>query len=95
MLNKIFSFFSHDIGIDLGTANTLVYTSGKGIVIREPSVVAMRKKTKEVKILIEIKILNREKNSNSKEEEITKKRKLNNSEIEMKKEKKLKFVLFD
>lgn len=48
MLNKLFSFFSHDIGIDLGTANTLVFVKGKGIVIREPSVVAMHKKSKEI-----------------------------------------------
>lgn len=48
MLSKLFSLFSHDIGIDLGTANTLVYVKGKGIVIREPSVVAMRKRTKQV-----------------------------------------------
>ena len=34
--------FSKDIGIDLGTANTLVYVKGKGIVVREPSVVAMQ-----------------------------------------------------
>ncbi|MCI8553314.1 MAG: rod shape-determining protein, partial [Clostridiales bacterium] len=34
-------FFKHDIGIDLGTANTLVYVKGKGIIMREPSVVAM------------------------------------------------------
>lgn len=40
--------FSHDIGIDLGTANTLVYVRGKGIVIREPSAVARHKKTKEI-----------------------------------------------
>jgi rod shape-determining protein MreB len=40
--------FSHDIGIDLGTANTLVYIKGKGIVINEPSVVAINQKTKEV-----------------------------------------------
>ena len=33
--------FSRDIGIDLGTANTLIYVSGKGIVLQEPSVVAM------------------------------------------------------
>ena len=33
--------FSQDIGIDLGTANTLVFVKGKGIVIREPSVVAV------------------------------------------------------
>ena len=48
MLNKLFSLFSHDIGIDLGTANTLVWVKGKGIVIREPSVVAMHKKSKKV-----------------------------------------------
>jgi rod shape-determining protein MreB len=48
MLNKFFSLFSYDIGIDLGTANTLVWVKGKGIVIREPSVVAMHKKTKKV-----------------------------------------------
>lgn len=48
MINKFFGLFSHDIGIDLGTANTLVYVKGKGILIREPSVVTIHKKTKEV-----------------------------------------------
>lgn len=48
MLDKIFGYFSHDIGIDLGTANTLVYVRGKGILVREPSVVTIHKKTKEV-----------------------------------------------
>lgn len=48
MLDKFFSIFSHDVGIDLGTANTLVWVRNKGIVIREPSVVAMHKKTKKV-----------------------------------------------
>jgi rod shape-determining protein MreB and related proteins len=48
MLNKFFSLFSHDIGIDLGTANTLIWVKGKGIVIREPSVVALHKKTKKM-----------------------------------------------
>lgn len=48
MIDKFFSLFSHDIGIDLGTANTLVWVRGKGIVIREPSVVAMHKKTKRI-----------------------------------------------
>lgn len=48
MFDKIFSLFSHDIGIDLGTANTLVWVKGKGIVIREPSIVAMHKKTKKM-----------------------------------------------
>ncbi len=48
MFDKFFSLFSYDIGIDLGTANTLVWVRGKGIVIREPSVVAMHKKTKKI-----------------------------------------------
>lgn len=48
MLSRLLSFFSHDIGIDLGTANTLVWVRGKGIVIREPSVVALHKKSKKV-----------------------------------------------
>ena len=46
--NFIFNRFSHDIGIDLGTANTLVYVRGKGIIITEPSVVAINKKTREI-----------------------------------------------
>ena len=48
MLDFLFGLFSHDLAIDLGTANTLVWVKGKGIVIREPSVVARRKKTKEI-----------------------------------------------
>ncbi|HZX46237.1 MAG TPA: rod shape-determining protein [Clostridia bacterium] len=44
----IFSIFSKDMGIDLGTANTLVYLRGKGIMVREPSVVAIQSETKEV-----------------------------------------------
>ncbi len=48
MFNKLFSLFSHDLGIDLGTANTLVYVKGKGIVIREPSVVVRHKTTKKI-----------------------------------------------
>ncbi len=48
MLNRIFGRFSHDIGIDLGTANTLVYVKDKGIVINEPSVVAINTKTNQV-----------------------------------------------
>jgi rod shape-determining protein MreB len=42
-LNRIFRLFSKDLAIDLGTANTLVYVRGKGIVLTEPSVVAVRK----------------------------------------------------
>lgn len=48
MLDRFFGLFSHDIGIDLGTANTLVHVRGKGIMIREPSVVARHKKTKQI-----------------------------------------------
>ena len=40
---------SRDIGIDLGTANVLIYQRGRGIVLREPSVVAINKNTKELK----------------------------------------------
>src|SRR5678810_755970 len=45
ILDRLYAAFSHDIGIDLGTANTLVYVKGKGIVINEPSVVAVNQKT--------------------------------------------------
>jgi rod shape-determining protein MreB len=45
-LSALFGLFSRDLGIDLGTANTLVYVRGKGIVISEPSVVAVDKKTR-------------------------------------------------
>ena len=44
----LFNMFSKDIGIDLGTANTLVNVKGKGIVVREPSVVAIQEDTKDV-----------------------------------------------
>ncbi|MBN2141447.1 MAG: rod shape-determining protein [Desulfovibrionaceae bacterium] len=43
MLNKILGSFSNDLAIDLGTANTLVYVKGKGVLLREPSVVAVKK----------------------------------------------------
>ena len=42
MFNKIRGMFSNDLSIDLGTANTLIYVRGKGIVLNEPSVVAVR-----------------------------------------------------
>lgn len=48
MLNKFLGYFSKDIGIDLGTANTLVYVRGRGIVINEPSVVAINQKTSQI-----------------------------------------------
>jgi rod shape-determining protein MreB len=48
VLGRFWGVFSHDIGIDLGTANTLVYVGGKGIVSNEPSVVAINQKTKQV-----------------------------------------------
>lgn len=46
--NRIFPLLSNDVGIDLGTANTLVYLRGKGIVVSEPSVVAVNQKTGQV-----------------------------------------------
>ena len=48
MVGKVKSFFSTDIGIDLGTANSLVYMKDRGIVLREPSVVAIQAGTKRV-----------------------------------------------
>lgn len=48
MFDKLFSLFSHDLGIDLGTANTLVFVKGKGIAIRESSVVARHIKSKNI-----------------------------------------------
>ena len=48
MFNKILSKLSHDIAIDLGTANSLVYVSDRGIIIQEPSVVAINQKTGQV-----------------------------------------------
>lgn len=45
MLNALLGMFSQDMGIDLGTANTLVFVKGKGIMIREPSYVARHKRT--------------------------------------------------
>jgi len=48
MLNKILGLFSNDLALDLGTANTLVYVKGKGVVCDEPSVVVMRKDNKKI-----------------------------------------------
>lgn len=48
MLNGILGFLSSDIGIDLGTANTLVFVRDKGIVLREPSIVAVKAGTTQV-----------------------------------------------
>ena len=47
-VNSFFSLFSRDLAIDLGTANTLVYARGKGIVVNEPSIVVINKTTNEV-----------------------------------------------
>lgn len=48
MFNKFLGKFSKDLGIDLGTKNTLVYTDDKGIIINEPSVVAVNTRTDEI-----------------------------------------------
>ncbi|KKR87933.1 MAG: Rod shape-determining protein MreB [Candidatus Curtissbacteria bacterium GW2011_GWA1_41_11] len=48
VVDHILGQFSRDLGVDLGTANTLIYVGGKGLVIREPSIVAQHKKTKQV-----------------------------------------------
>jgi len=51
MLNKLLGIFSNDLAIDLGTANTLVSVKGKGVVINEPSVVAIKEDRHKNKIL--------------------------------------------
>ena len=50
-LDSLFGWLSNDLAIDLGTANTLVFVKGKGIVLREPSVVAVRKDARTNKVL--------------------------------------------
>ncbi|MDD5542968.1 MAG: rod shape-determining protein [Acidobacteriia bacterium] len=47
-VRSLFSFFSSDLAIDLGTANTLVFAKGKGIVVNEPSIVVINRTTNEV-----------------------------------------------
>ena len=47
-LNSIWEMFTYDLGMDLGTANTIVYLRGEGIVVSEPSVVAIDKRSKQV-----------------------------------------------
>lgn len=48
VVDHILGHFSKDLAIDLGTANTLIYVGGKGIMIREPSIVALHKKNKQI-----------------------------------------------
>ena len=48
MLDRLFGYFSKDLAMDLGTANTLIYLRGKGVVLNEPSVVAINQDTHEV-----------------------------------------------
>ena len=50
-LRKLFNLFSGDLGVDLGTANTLVYARGRGVVVNEPSLVALNKKTRKVEAI--------------------------------------------
>lgn len=47
-MGSFWDLFSNDVGIDLGTANTLVFVKGRGVVLREPSVVAINNQTKEI-----------------------------------------------
>jgi len=51
ILDSIFGWLSNDLAIDLGTANTLVFVKGKGIVLREPSVVAVKKDARSARVL--------------------------------------------
>ena len=54
LLDPILGYFSNDMAIDLGTANTLVYVKGKGIVLSEPSVVAVRKEARQGKRVLAV-----------------------------------------
>ncbi len=51
VFGALFGWLSNDLAIDLGTANTLVYVKGKGIVLREPSVVAVKKDARSARVL--------------------------------------------
>ena len=51
LFSKIYNYFSADLAIDLGTANTLVYVKGKGVIIREPSIVAIEKHTGKIQAI--------------------------------------------
>ena len=48
ILNRFLGIFSEDLGIDLGTSNTLICVKNKGVILNEPSVVALNMKTKDV-----------------------------------------------
>ena len=48
MLNLFWDLFSNDLAIDLGTANTLVYVQNRGVIINEPSVVAVNTRTEQI-----------------------------------------------
>ena len=54
VFRSISGLLSHDLAIDLGTANTLVYMKGKGIILNEPSVVAMKKDERGVKKVLSV-----------------------------------------
>ena len=54
ILDSVFGFFSNDLAIDLGTANTLVYVKGRGIIANEPSVVAVRKDSRGLKQVLAV-----------------------------------------
>lgn len=54
VFNSFWSFFSNDLAIDLGTANTLVFVKDKGIVINEPSVVAIKEEKRNVKKVLAV-----------------------------------------
>ena len=54
VLNSILGWFSNDLAIDLGTANTLIYVKGEGIVCNEPSVVAVQKDSRDARRVLAI-----------------------------------------
>lgn len=54
IFDRLFGYFSSDLAIDLGTANTLIYAKGRGIVVREPSVVAVQRESRGVKHVLAV-----------------------------------------
>ena len=54
ILDKLFGLFSNDLAIDLGTANTLVYVKGRGVISFEPSVVAIQRDSRGAKKILAV-----------------------------------------
>jgi rod shape-determining protein MreB and related proteins len=54
IMNRVLGLFSKDLAIDLGTANTCIYVKGKGVVLREPSVVAVKQERGKIRAILAV-----------------------------------------